>query len=174
MNSKLLIILLIVIVIFVITTAKSLKNKAMEIIKFYEGFEPYAYKDAAGLWTIGFGTLIEKNINPTLYKKFVEQGQEISREDAEGLLLTHIKNEVEPKLASLVKVPLNQNQKDSLTSFIYNVGSGAFAGSTLLKKLNQSDYNGAAAEFSKWVYAGGNKLAGLEKRRKEEQILFLS
>ena len=174
MNSKFLIILLVVIVIFVITTAKNLKSKAMEIIKFYEGFEKYAYKDAAGLWTIGFGTLIEKNVNPTLYKKFVEQGQEISREDAEGLLINHLKNEVEPVINKFVNVPLNENQKDSLKSFIYNVGSGNFQKSTLLKKLNSGDYNGAASEFMKWVYAGGQKLAGLEKRRKEEQILFLS
>lgn len=73
-----------------------------------------------------------------------------------------------------VKVPLSQNQFDALVSFIFNLGSAKFEGSTLLKKLNAGDYAGAADEFGKWVNAGGRKLAGLVKRRAAEKALFLS
>lgn len=59
-------------------------------------------------------------------------------------------------------------------SFTFNVGTGAFRSSTLLKRLNAGDYQGAASEFGKWVKAGGKVLPGLVRRRKEEAALFLT
>ena len=61
---------------------------------------------------------------------------------------------------------------DALTCFTFNLGAGNLANSTLLKKLNQKDYEGAAEEFEKWIYAGGKVLAGLVRRRKAERALF--
>lgn len=72
-----------------------------------------------------------------------------------------------------VIVPLSQNRYDSLCSFIYNVGNSAFETSTLLKLLNQNKILEAAAEFDRWVYAGGKTLDSLVKRRKREKELFL-
>jgi lysozyme len=80
-------------------------------------------------------------------------------------------------LRSVTPVSLNQNQFDALCSIIFNIGQGAYAESTLRKKLRAGDYAGAAAEFPRWVYGTVNgkkvKLAGLERRRKNEQSLFL-
>ena len=70
-----------------------------------------------------------------------------------------------------VRVPLTDTRRAALTSFVYNVGEGQFSRSTLLRKLNAGDVAGACAELSRWVYAGGRKLAGLVKRREAERQL---
>ena len=71
-----------------------------------------------------------------------------------------------------MKVPLTSAQFDALTSFTFNLGAGALAESTLLKKLNARDYAGAQKEFGRWVHAGGEVLAGLVRRRAAEAKLF--
>jgi lysozyme len=71
-----------------------------------------------------------------------------------------------------VKVQLTQWQFDALTSFTYNCGSGALASSTLLKKVNAKDFDGAALEFHKWNRGGGKVLPGLVRRRASESLLF--
>ena len=73
----------------------------------------------------------------------------------------------------LVKVPLTQNQFDALVSFVFNIGDGAFAASTLLRYLNKGRYQEAAVEFMRWIHAGGKRLDGLIRRRRAEQELFL-
>lgn len=73
---------------------------------------------------------------------------------------------------SAVKVPLNQNQFDALCDFTYNVGCGAFEGSTLLLRLNAGDYTGSAAQFAFWDKAAGRVVQGLENRRAAEAALF--
>jgi lysozyme len=76
----------------------------------------------------------------------------------------------------LVKVPISQNQFDAITSLVYNIGQTAFAHSTLLKLLNNMDYDGTAKQFLAWnkVQINGIYKAsdGLSKRRKEESELF--
>lgn len=72
-----------------------------------------------------------------------------------------------------VTVPINQNQFDALVSLTYNIGSGAFKNSTLLKKLNKGDYQGAADQFLVWNKAGGKVMKGLVRRREAERALFL-
>ena len=74
----------------------------------------------------------------------------------------------------LVTVPLTQNQFDSLVDFVYNLGEGSFAKSTLLRKLNNKDYIGASEEFQKWVFDNGKVQPGLVSRRYREKQLFLS
>jgi lysozyme len=80
----------------------------------------------------------------------------------------------EQAVREAVRVKLNQNEFDALVSFTFNVGIGAFRDSTLLRKLNSGLRAKAADEFERWVYAGGQKLRGLEKRRIAERNLFLS
>lgn len=70
--------------------------------------------------------------------------------------------------------PLPDGVRVALTSFVYNVGAGAYGGSTLLRKLRAGDIRGACNELPRWVYAGGKKLKGLENRRKAEQKICLS
>ncbi|EPD6708364.1 lysozyme, partial [Cronobacter sakazakii] len=74
----------------------------------------------------------------------------------------------------LVKVPLNEYQRASLYSFVFNVGSDAFAKSTLLRKLNKGDQEGACEEMRRWVYAGGMKWKGLQNRREMERSMCLA
>lgn len=80
----------------------------------------------------------------------------------------------EPVVESRVRVPLTETMFAALVSFTYNTGSSAFARSTLLSRLNQKDYDGAAGEFRKWVYSDGRVLRGLVHRRDAERSLFLS
>lgn len=72
----------------------------------------------------------------------------------------------------LVTVPLNQNQFDALVSLVFNIGSSAFAGSTLRKLLNADDYTGAQAQFAAWHYSGGKPDGGLLNRRMQEAVQF--
>ncbi|MFN6817548.1 glycoside hydrolase family protein, partial [Proteus mirabilis] len=71
----------------------------------------------------------------------------------------------------LVKVPFDDKTKASLYSFTFNVGTSAFARSTLLKKLNAGDQYGACEEMKRWVYAGGSVWRGLVSRRDAESAL---
>jgi lysozyme len=80
--------------------------------------------------------------------------------------------ESEQAVDYLVKVPLTDNQRGALVSFVFNVGAGNFRASTLLKKLNIRDYDGAADEFPRWNKARGKVLIGLKRRRADEAKLF--
>ena len=74
----------------------------------------------------------------------------------------------EADVKRLVDVPLTQYQFDALVSFVFNLGSGAFGGSTLLKKLNAGDYSAVPAQLMRWNKAGGRVLRGLTRRRQAE------
>lgn len=80
----------------------------------------------------------------------------------------------EDAVNSKVKVGLTQNQFDALVSFVFNVGATNFSKSTLLRKLNAGDYEGAADEFHRWKHQKGKVLRGLVRRRAEESEYFLS
>ena len=140
-----------------------ISNKGKDLIKKYEGCKLEAYKCPAGIWTIGYGHT-DGNVT---------SGTIISQEQADKLFNQDIKK-FEKGIGQMVKVLINQNQFDALVSFSFNLGLGALQNSTLLKKLNTKDYQGAANEFDRWVYGGGKKLEGLVRRRKEEKELFLS
>ena len=69
---------------------------------------------------------------------------------------------------------MNQNQFDALVSLAYNIGTGAFNKSTLVKKLNAGDIRGAADQFDVWINAGGKRMQGLVNRRAREKALYLA
>jgi lysozyme len=73
-----------------------------------------------------------------------------------------------------IKVPISQGEFEAYVSLTYNIGSGAFCRSTLVKKLNTYDYQGACKEILKWSYFKGKQLPGLVKRRNEEYRLCVS
>jgi lysozyme len=132
-----------------------------EIIKQFEGLRLEAYKCPADVWTIGYG-----------HTNKVKQGDVITEGEADILLALDVQ-EAERAVSSYVDVDINQNQFDALVSFVYNLGAGNFKSSTLLKKLNQGDYLGAANEFHRWNKAGGKVLRGLVRRREAEANLFI-
>ena len=139
-------------------------DRGFNIIKTYEGYSDTVYSCPAGYLTWGYGSRYYKGKPVTMGMKFTkEEAEEQLRLDTEHFEYT---------IQGCVKVPLFQEHFDALVSFVYNVGQGAFKGSTLLKKLNKGDYKGASEEFKKWDRGGGRVLPGLTKRRETEKELF--
>ena len=136
-------------------------DKALDLIRQFEGLRLAAYKCPAGVPTIGYGTT-----------RGVKMGMTVTKDEAEKLLQADV-TPFSDRINKLVKVKLNQNQFDALVSFVYNVGSGAFADSTMLKLINQNLLDDAANQFIRWNRANGEVLTGLTRRRMAERDLFL-
>lgn len=150
------------------TTFGALSDKIFNLIGGLESFTPVAEWDFKQ-WSIGYGSGYNWDKN-----RSVQKGDIIDKETAKRWLLIEAEKYYN-KVKSLVKVPINDNQLLALSSFAYNVGDGALASSTLLKLLNAgADKQTVAAQFDKWVYAGGKVLKGLKNRRTAEKKLFLS
>jgi len=152
-------------------TGMSVSDNGVALIKKFEGFVPNLYNDPVGHCTIGYGTLVHKgNCNGSEPEEF-KSG--VSEQRATELLTEEV-NKFAVVINSNVQVALNQNQFDALISFVYNVGEGAFKGSTLLKELNKGNYTNVPTELRKWVKASGQTLPGLVRRREEEAGLFVT
>ncbi len=136
-----------------------------------EGNKLVAYLDSVGIWTVGVGHTTAAG--PPAVKK----GTKITAAESDQILTRDLAA-VEESINSLVKVPLTQSQFDALVSIVFNIGAPAFSKSTLLRKLNARDYQGAASQFLVWNKGtvNGKKvaIAGLTARRKEEKAQFLS
>ena len=145
---------------------KTINKIGLKLIAKFEGCYLQAYLCPANVWTIGIGTTIYPN------GVKVKKGDKCTLEQAHEYL-AHDMIEFEKTVNDSVKVPLSQNQFDALVSLAYNIGSGAFKNSTLLKKLNAKDYAGAADQFLVWNKGGGKVLKGLVRRRDAERALFL-
>jgi lysozyme len=147
-----------------------ISRKGITLIKLYEGLRLNAYKCAAGVDTIGFGSTYYPDGSK------VKLGDKLKDEaEAEELLKITLLQFEKKVNALLNKTKVNQNQFDALVSFAFNLGAGALAKSTLLKKVksNPNDIS-IKDEFMKWVKAGGKTLKGLVKRRQEEANLYFS
>jgi lysozyme len=140
--------------------------RGIALIKEFEGLRLDAYLCSGAKWTIGYGTTTLPN------GEGVQKGMMITEERAEKLLQSDL-HKFERQVQRFVTAPLNQNQFDALVSLVYNIGAGNFSASTLLRKLNEEDYAGAAQEFTRWNRAGGKQLSGLTRRRQAEQSLFM-
>lgn len=125
-----------------------------------------AYKDPIGVLTIGWG-------HTNHHGRQFGPGDVWTQKECDAEFASDMR-QFESDVKKLVKVPLNQNQFDALVSFAYNCGSGNLKKSTLLKKVNAEDFEGAAQEFKKWNKAGGKVLNGLTRRREAESKLFLT
>ena len=138
----------------------------VDLICGFEGKRLVAYDDGVGVWTIGFGT----TIYPNGIK--VKKGDTCTEAQAKSYMAHDLKK-FEQAVNGAVTIPLNQNQFDALVSLAYNIGTGAFNKSTLVKKLNAGDIRGAADQFDVWVNAGGKRMQGLVNRRAKEKEVFL-
>lgn len=136
-------------------------EKAIDLIKKYEGFSARPYKCPAGVLTIGYGRTI--NVKP----------YDITSEEAETVWLSKYVKTIADQILAVVKIELNNNQICALIDFVYNLGIGNFKSSTMLRKINQGDFSAAANELLRWNKAGGIVLKGLENRRIAERMLFL-
>ncbi|MFA5488612.1 MAG: lysozyme [Candidimonas sp.] len=135
---------------------------AIALVAAWEGRSLVAYVDPVGIPTICEG-----------YTHGVRLGDVATPEKCDDLT----RKEVVSALAVVdrsVPRPLPDGVRVALSSFVYNVGAGAYSGSTLLRKLRAGDIRGACNELPRWVYAGGKKLKGLENRRQAERTICLS
>jgi GH24 family phage-related lysozyme (muramidase) len=144
-------------------TAMKTGTNGIKLIQSYESLRLTAYKAVSTekYWTIGYGH----------YGSDVRNGQTITKAKANELFKKDLK-QFEAAVNDAVNVTLTQNQFDACVSLAYNIGAGAFQSSTLVKKLNQKDYAGAAEQFLRWNKSGGRVLNGLVKRREAEKELF--
>ncbi|MDT8208195.1 lysozyme [Serratia marcescens] len=145
----------------------NISKNGIELIKRFEGLELEAYQDSVGVWTIGYGW------TQAVDGKKIAPGMKIDQATADRLLKCGVV-QYEQGVNQLVKVRITQGQFDALVSFAYNLGLRSLSTSTLLRKLNNGDTQGAADEFGRWVNAGGKRLDGLVTRRAAERRMFLS
>ena len=131
------------------------------VIGIFEGRSYMAYLDPVGIPTICDGIT-----------EGVSMGDVASAKECDDKLQEEIQKRSDI-VSNLVKVPLKPTQHAALVSFVYNVGEANFKNSTLLRKLNAGDYEGACNELPRWIYAKGKKLGGLVIRRQHEKELCL-
>jgi len=132
----------------------------LKLTEEFESLSLNAYQDGTGVWTNGDGNT--HNVTP---------GSTITAAQATSDLAANVEGAAYV-VNTVVTTPLNQNQFDALVDFVFNLGSGNFQSSTLLRKLNNNDFVGASQEFPKWNHAGGVVVDGLTRRRLAEQVLF--
>lgn len=137
----------------------------LAVKKYFESCRLEAYPDPGSAngcpWTIGWGhtgSEVEKGLVWTQAK--ADEALVKDSEKFEAIVLRH------------VKVPITQGQFDSLVCFVFNIGEGAFKDSTLLKRLNATDFEGAAAQLLRWNKNDGKVMLGLARRRLAEKYLF--
>jgi len=138
----------------------NISQEGLSLIKKFEGCEYNAYKCAADVLTIGYG-----------HTKGVKEGDLITQQEADALLL-HEMDEYEGYINNMVTVDLEQNQFDALVSWVFNLGSSNLSSSTLLKKINNKEFDAVPEQIKRWNKAGGKVLDGLIKRRNSEALLF--
>lgn len=137
-------------------------HKGIALIKEFEGLRLKAYKCPGGVWTIGYG-----------HTAGVKPGMVISEAQAEEYLMADLI--ASEKYLNDLRLAINQNQFDALISFIYNVGTGNFSSSTLLRKVKANPLDKSIMdEFLRWVYSKGRVLPGLQRRRLAEMKLYFS
>lgn len=132
-----------------------------KLIKTFEGYRSEAYLCPAGIPTIGYG-----------HTSGVVMGDTCTRQEAEEFLIEDLRHA--ENIVNAQNLDLNQHQFDALVSFVYNVGSGNFQDSTLLKLLKQDAraYDTLEEEWKKWKHFNGRVLKGLARRRAAEWSLY--
>ena len=147
--------------------ARKVNSAGIKLVQKFEGLKLDAYTCPAGIWTIGYG-----------HTKGVKKGDKITEADAEKILAQDLAQCGE-QIEQCVNAPLNDNQFAALASFVFNAGIGSLKVSTLLRRLNNGDYDCVPSELCKWVKASNPKtgkkvtLPGLVKRRAAEGQLWL-
>lgn len=142
-------------------------DKIAKFIRLKEGDELKAYQDDADVWTIGTGA--------TFYQDGtrVKQGDQITQQQSDELLKFHLKH-ASGWVPVLIRKPLNQNQYDALTSFIFNFGPEKFKNYTLRSVINSdpNNFESIGSWWRKYVFAGGKRSNGLIKRRNQEFNIY--
>lgn len=147
-----------------------ISRAGIDLIKRWEGCRLKAYPDPATggePWTIGYGLTSAAGIVP------VTKGMTITQQQADDYLVQSLVKYEAAVMKALTRSP-TQPQFDAMTSLCYNIGPGAFAGSSVARRFNEGNIAGAADAFLMWTKAGGKELQGLVNRRHDERRMFLS
>jgi len=156
----------------------SLSKNGSDMIKRYERFMSNPYRDAVGVWTIGFGSTYYENRKPVR-----GSDKAISELRASELKQNIINMDFAPAVnilfaEQIASGKLNQNMFDALVSLAYNIGTRGLSGSSVARYIKKGDYKRAADNFLSWNKGRINgkltELRGLTRRRKEERALFLA
>jgi lysozyme len=139
-----------------------LSGAGLELLKKAEGFRDRTYLDVAGFRTIGFGHRL-------LPSESFTSGIDLAH--GEAILAADVQG-AESSVERLVKVPLTQGQFDALVDFVFNLGAGRLAGSSLLAYLNAGKYDAAAWQLLAWDHAGSHEIPSLKARREAEFLLW--
>lgn len=138
----------------------------VELVKQFEGLRLKAYLCPAGEWTIGYG-----------HTRGVSRGDTITRDEADKFLADDMASAAS-RVDRLIAVPLNDNQRGALASFVFNLGSGKLASSSLRRRLNAGEYDAVPTELKRWTKARDPRtgalvtLRGLVRRREAEGLLW--
>lgn len=153
-------------------------DECIEMIKHHEGVRQSPYRCPARLWTVGVGHVIVPSharvpfADRLTLELPAEWDRQLSMEEVDEILKQDL-SRFEAGVLRLCPNGLTQHRFDALVSFSFNVGLGNLQNSTLRRKHNRGDYEGAAAEFLKWCKAGGKVLKGLLNRRQDERALYI-
>jgi lysozyme len=132
-----------------------------------KGLRLTAYRDVAGIWTIGYGhTAAAGNPKPVA-------GMAITEAQADAILSGDL-HSFEIGVLAAIKRPMEQGQFDAMVSLAFNIGIGAFRSSSVVRWFNRGDPIAAANAFRLWDRAGGKVQSGLARRREAERSQFLS
>ena len=150
-------------------------QRGKDLFKEWEGLVTHEYLDSGGAPTIGIGHLLTRSERTsgkiTIGGQAMDYRNGLTEQQCWDLLGQDLDG-AEETVNEAVTVPLNQNQFDALVSFTFNVGDGAFCGSTLLKLLNQRKYDQVPEQLKRWNKDNGHVVQGLTNRRAKEIILW--
>lgn len=144
-----------------------INQAGIELIKRWEGCKLKAYKDVAGIWTVGYGL--------TSRAGFIEVGPDtvLTQEEADWYL-EKVVDDFASKISPMITAPINENQFAAFVSLSYNIGVGAFQKSSALRRFNAGQIMEVPAAMRMWKKAGGKVVQGLVNRREAEVKLFLT
>lgn len=141
-------------------------ERGRKLIETFEGLRLTAYRDAVGVWTIGYGHTARSG-EPLPYA-----GMTISWAKADAILASDLRP-VEQGVLTAIKRPMAQGQFDAMVSLAFNIGLSAFRASSVARYFNRGQPILAANAFRLWDKAGGAVVGGLGARREAERSEFL-
>jgi lysozyme len=147
------------------TSRLKISSQGYDLIREFEGLRTEAYRDAVGVWTIGYGHTSAAG------EPRVKPGMAITQDEATEILKRDVETFADGVRRHL-KVELTEDKFSALVSFAYNVGLGNFARSSVLKAVNTHDFAAVPRRLALWNKAGGRTLPGLIRRRAAEAALF--
>jgi len=145
--------------------SRAVNAAGLMLIAEFEGCRLKAYKDIAGVWTVGYGL--------TSRAGFIEVNERttMTQEEAE-YWLEKVVADFAKRVDGLIERPISDNAFAACVSLAYNIGVTAFSRSTALRLINEGDLPGAGQAFLMWNKSGGRVIEGLKRRRAAERVLF--